>query len=294
MDINSIKGGKELITYRKCSEVDFDAVYEVFQGGFSDYIIKFDISKEDFKKRFFGPEGNQLDYSYIAFDGEKPIGLILGGIKNYEGRKTLRCGTMCVHPDYRRKGISQKLFEYHKEVAIDNNCKQLFLEVISNNYPAFNLYKKLGYEKVYDLKYFTLKDVSEFKKISTSSFDIRAITLEEIKALKDYIYDIHINWQNDFDYIKKLENEYVYGAYENERLIGALSVSNNGKIHFLWVYPKYRNKKIASSLIKHAILELDLTILSTGFPNNASLEGFLKRVGFQKEKLSQYEMYKYI
>lgn len=280
-----------MITYKKCSEVDFDAVYEIFQAGFSDYIIKFDITKDEFRKRFFGPEGNQLHYSYIAFEEEKPIGLILGGIKNYEGIKTLRCGTMCVHPDYRKRGISQKLFEYHKKVAIENNCKQLFLEVISNNYPAFNLYKKLGYEKVYDLKYYTLKDVKKLKKVTSNSFAIKKITLEEIKSLEDCIFDIHINWQNDFDYIEMLENVHFYGAYENERLIGALSVSLSGIIHFLWVSPKYRNKKIATNLISHAILDLDLTMLSTGFPNNASIEGFLKKIGFQKGKLSQYEMY---
>lgn len=32
-------------------------------------------------------------------------------------------------------------------------------------------------------------------------------------------------------------------------------------------------------------------ILSIGFPNNNLLEGFLKKIGFEKNSLAQYEMY---
>ena len=44
----------------------------------------------------------------------------------------MRCGTLAVHPNYRGVGVSQKLFELHKE-ALQNECKQLFLEVIVGN-----------------------------------------------------------------------------------------------------------------------------------------------------------------
>ncbi len=51
-----------MISYIKCSDnVDIQKVYNAFQVGFSDYIIKAEISKDDFVKRFFGPEGNQLE-----------------------------------------------------------------------------------------------------------------------------------------------------------------------------------------------------------------------------------------
>lgn len=45
-----------MIQYKRCSEVNIDLVYEAFRDGFSDYIIKMEVSKEDFIKRFFGPE----------------------------------------------------------------------------------------------------------------------------------------------------------------------------------------------------------------------------------------------
>ncbi|HDR7489227.1 TPA: GNAT family N-acetyltransferase, partial [Bacillus pacificus] len=140
-----------MIQYKRCSEVNIDLVYGAFRDGFSDYIIKMEVSKEDFIKRFFGAEGNSLEHSFLALDGDKPVGVILSGIKVYESIKTMRCGTLAVHPNYRGIGVSQKLFELHKEEAIQNECKQLFLEVIVGNDRAIRFYNKLGYEKVYDL-----------------------------------------------------------------------------------------------------------------------------------------------
>jgi predicted N-acetyltransferase YhbS len=116
-----------MIIYKRCSEVNIDDVFEAFSQGFSDYIIKLSMSRELFIKRFFGVEGNSLEYSFIAYDDDKPTGVVLGGIKNYEGIKTIRCGTLAVIPDYRGKGISQRLMELHKEEAVSQDCKQMFL-----------------------------------------------------------------------------------------------------------------------------------------------------------------------
>ncbi|NLV88900.1 MAG: GNAT family N-acetyltransferase [Tissierellia bacterium] len=120
------------------------------------------------------------------------------------------------------------------------------------------------------------------------------ITINEIvfdKLISLDIRNIHINWQNDFDYIKKLEGLKHYGAYVNDKLIGAISVNKKGSIFFIWVDDKYRHKGIGSSLLIKVINELKLEVLNISFPSNTSLEGFVKKMNFQKLKLFQYEMY---
>ena len=136
------KKGKRMFRYKRCTEVDTDAIYEAFIAGFSDYIIKIDMSKDNFQKHFFGPRGNSHEYSVIAFDDRKPIGLILGGIKVYEGLKTLRCGALCVLPGYRELKSATKLFDLHREIAMENNCSQMLLGVIVGNERAINFYRK--------------------------------------------------------------------------------------------------------------------------------------------------------
>lgn len=280
-----------MINYKKCSEVNMDLIFDAFTIGFSDYIIKLSMPKDIFFNRFFGPEGNSLDYSHIAFDGDKAIGVILGGIKNYEGIKTMRCGTLAVHPKYRGQGISQKLMELHKEVASKNNCKQLFLEVIVGNDRAVKFYNNLSYEKVYDLKYFSLEDLSTLRNYNNPHMHIKKINFVDFKNAVGETKDYHINWQSDIDYVETLENSLYYGAYVGETLVGYLCGNTTGKINILWVNKNARNKGFALGLLSTFSKEVDVSKLSITVPNNHLMEGFIRHIGFKKDSISQYEMY---
>ncbi|ARC28227.1 MULTISPECIES: GNAT family N-acetyltransferase [Bacillus] len=279
-----------MIQYKRCSEVSIDLVYGAFKDGFSDYIIKMDVSKEDFIQRFFGPEGNSLEHSFLALDGDKSVGIILGGIKVYETIKTMRCGTLAVHPEFRGIGVSQKLFELHKEEAIQNECQQLFLEVIVGNDRAIHFYNKLGYEKVYDLSYYNLYDVTKLTNKDNKNIEVQRLEFQTFKLEIQKWLNFHINWQNDIDYIEKTNNTY-YGAYVDNDLKGSVCVNEQGKISYIFVDKDYRNIGIGMKLLQVARVESNLSSLSIGFPNNSLLEGFLKKSGFKKNSLAQYEMY---
>ncbi|MFF2880384.1 GNAT family N-acetyltransferase [Bacillus toyonensis] len=279
-----------MIQYKRCSEVSIDLVYGAFKDGFSDYIIKMDVSKEDFIQRFFGPEGNSLEHSFLALDGDKSVGIILGGIKVYETIKTMRCGTLAVHPEFRGIGVSQKLFELHKEAAIQNECQQLFLEVIVGNDRAIHFYNKLGYEKVYDLSYYNLNDVTKLTNKDNKNIEVQRLGFQTFKLEIQKWLNFHINWQNDIDYIEKTNNTY-YGAYVDNDLKGSVCVNEQGKISYIFVDKDYRNIGIGMKLLQVARVESNLSSLSIGFPNNSLLEGFLKKSGFKKNSLAQYEMY---
>ncbi|EEL40241.1 Acetyltransferase, GNAT [Bacillus toyonensis] len=279
-----------MIQYKRCSEVSIDLVYGAFKDGFSDYIIKMDVSKEDFIQRFFGPEGNSLEHSFLALDGDKSAGIILGGIKVYETIKTMRCGTLAVHPEFRGIGVSQKLFELHKEEAIQNECQQLFLEVIVGNDRAIHFYNKLGYEKVYDLSYYNLNDVTKLTNKDNKNIEVQRLEFQTFKLEIQKWLNFHINWQNDIDYIEKTNNTY-YGAYVDNDLKGSVCVNEQGKISYIFVDKDYRNIGIGMKLLQVARVESNLSSLSIGFPNNSLLEGFLKKSGFKKNSLAQYEMY---
>ncbi|MFL0247543.1 GNAT family N-acetyltransferase [Candidatus Clostridium stratigraminis] len=280
-----------MINYKRCSEVDLQKVYDAFSIGFSDYIIKIEMPMDVFIERFFGAEGNSLETSFIALDNERPIGLVLGGVKVYEGIKTMRCGTMAIDPSYRGLGVSKELMRLHRKEAIKKECKQLFLEVIVGNDRAINFYKKTGYEKIYDLYYFSTDNLNIIEQKFNSEVDIKEINFQELKSFSEKSIDVHINWQNAMDYIEKLKGQKNYGVYFNNELVAVISANINSKINYIYVAKKYRGKNIAASLIRHAIMELNLSKLSIGLPNNASIIGFLKKIGFSRDNISQYEMY---
>jgi len=280
-----------MFIYKRCTEADTDAIYEAFIAGFSDYIIKIDMSKENFLKHFFGPEGNSPEYSVIAFDDLKPVGLILGGIKVYEGLKTLRCGALCVIPGYRGTEVSHRLFDLHREIALENDCSQMFLEVIAGNERAIRFYSRKGYEKVYDLVYYSHSDPSGINADLPSGFTVKRTDIDALRSFRRKIRDIHINWQNDFNYTSHYAEQKYYGVFKDEDMIGGLSIHPAGRISFLWIDSVFRNKGIGRGLICHAVRELDLKKLAISFPENASLTGFVKRLGFMKDPVTQYEMY---
>ena len=280
-----------MISYKKCSEVKIDLIQDAFQIGFSDYMIKIQMSKELFISRFFNTEGNSLDKSFIAVDENRSIGIVLGGIKTYEGIKTMRCGTLAAAPEYRGKGISQRLMELHKEEAIKQQCKQLFLEVIVGNDRAINFYKKLGYKKIFDLTYFSLNELNALDKTNKLRVNIKQTDIDELKLVREKIKDIHINWQSDIEYIEKSKGQITLGAYINEKIAGVISINENTRINFLWVENGLRHNGIGTNLIAKAVKELNLSKVTIGFPNNASIQGFIKHIGFRRDDIAQYEMY---
>ncbi|QNV59609.1 hypothetical protein GMA19_04826 [Paenibacillus polymyxa E681] len=104
-----------MITYMRCNDASMEHIFQAFLLGFWDYSIRLTTVQDDFAARFFGPEGNTRNYSFLAMDEDQPIGLILGGVRQFDGYKTMRYGTLCVAPAYRGQGISNKLLELHKQ-----------------------------------------------------------------------------------------------------------------------------------------------------------------------------------
>jgi hypothetical protein len=105
-----------MYTYFKAEETSKEKLYEAFQKGFSDYMIRFEMTQEESFTRFFGADGNELACSYVAFHGENPIGLVLGGIKEFDGVRTMGCGTLCINRTHRGLGVSDELFFFMKKM----------------------------------------------------------------------------------------------------------------------------------------------------------------------------------
>ncbi|HOB19937.1 MAG TPA: GNAT family N-acetyltransferase [Candidatus Atribacteria bacterium] len=205
--------------------------------------------------------------------------------------KTLRCGALCVIPGYRGTEVSHRLFDLHREIALENNCSRMILEVIAGNERAMRFYRKKGYEKVYDLVYYSHNYPSGINASMPDGFTVQRTDIDALRSFSRAIRDIHINWQNDFDYISCFDDQRYYGAFKDEEMIGGLSIHSSGRISFLWVDPGFRNRGIGGGLIDHAVRELDLKRLSISFPGCESLTCFVKHLGFVKDPISQYEMY---
>lgn len=283
-----------MYSFKKCIEISDDLIYKAFTDGFADYIMQFNMTQEQFISKFFGIEGNSKELSFITFKDHKPVGVMLGGLKTGESFKTLRCGGMAVIPEERGSGIATKLFELHEDLARNIGCKQLFLEVIDFNDRAINFYKKMGYEKIYDLTYMDwgLENINmlsqEHNHLSNA---ICVLNHEDICSLREEEF-LHLPWQGEFNYFKQLSCNY-YGIKVDDRLVAGLAGTKN-RIFYLWVHPHYRLKGYAKALLNRLIEDTGTKKLAITYSNSSELHTFSKHYGMIKSKVNQLEMYKWL
>ena len=278
----------------KCSEVSDKVIQEGFKAGFVDYIIQIEMDVKTFANHFFGVEGNEREYSFIAFKNNEPVGVILSGLRTDEPFKTLRCGAMSIKPEERGNGLAQDLMVKHEEVAKMLGCKQLFLEVIVGNDRAIAFYKKSGYEKVYDLTYRKLlveEKGIKFKRDESVYKQVVETDIEEIRKLRSLDLS-HMPWQGSFPYIQDMKC-HCYGIKEENELKAGLIMTPE-KVYYLWVHPTMRLQGYGSALLLRGINDLEPKSLRMTYTNNSLVHTFANYIGMELDPISQFEMYKWL
>jgi ribosomal protein S18 acetylase RimI-like enzyme len=84
------------------------------------------------------------EYKSDVFEPTNDTGKVFNPYQEYYGIVMI-----CIHPEYRGKGLAQKLIEKHFEM---NNNKILCLNTRRTNINAYQLYKKMGYEQIAFIK----------------------------------------------------------------------------------------------------------------------------------------------
>lgn len=279
-----------MMTVKSVLSSPLSDAYAAFSLGFSDYLLPVNITEQAFIAHFFGPEGNDAALSFLAYDGDTPAGLCLGGIRMYDGVKTMRCGTLCVAPDARALGVGRALLERHMAAAREAGCARLFLEVLTNNGRAIHFYQTAGYKRIHDLHYYSSPTPQPAPEVPT--VDLRTLGQEDWRAYRDSLGNIHVNWQNEPVCFEKAAPEAltVLGAYGYGELLGMAAATAQGKICFLYVEPEARRRGIARSLLAEAARRTGAAKLSLCFTDDTLPESFLFSCGFHADAVAQYEM----
>jgi GNAT superfamily N-acetyltransferase len=125
-------------------EQDMDFAYHhLFKAGIEEFVAEFNNGEwlesryEFFKQGFYDPDMKIIQYH------DNIIGCFC--ISNTESAVILQRAYLL--SDYQRKGIGQKLIQMALEKS-HNQKKPLELEVLINNIPAINSYKKSGFEQI--------------------------------------------------------------------------------------------------------------------------------------------------
>ena len=105
-------------------------------------------------KEAFSPRNPVYDvYIYVTYGSDLLVADIGGKVVGYVAvmdidRETSKIVSLAVKKEFRRKGIGYKLLSTDIERCKERGKKKVMLEVRISNYPAQNLYKKIGFKIV--------------------------------------------------------------------------------------------------------------------------------------------------
>ena len=86
-------------------------------------------------------------FSVLAFDGDKPVGLIncIEGFSTFACRPLVNVHDVVVLPSHRGQRVAQRMFAQVEQEARKRGACKLTLEVLSGNAPALRAYEREGF-----------------------------------------------------------------------------------------------------------------------------------------------------
>ena len=206
-----------MVEIKSLSECTLEQAVEAWNKGFEGYQFDMTTTAEAFSKRI-EKEGLSEELSVVAFAEERPVGIVLNGIRQSGGRKIGWNGGTGVAREWRKKGVGIQLMEETLQILKGERVEVATLEAISGNDKAIGLYKKLGYEIVDDLLFMKLDGAVEEKSAAGSeNYKIRSADPEEIGQLPFYRGDFpwQIQWQSvrDGEGLIAMDNEGQAAGY---------------------------------------------------------------------------------
>ena len=279
---------------RFLSKDHFEQLYHTFIAAFSDYVLPFDLTFEQFCNHI---KLNAVDINRTVgcFEGDTMVAFSLNGFGTWNGKQTVYDAGTGVITAKRRQGISEEMFNMMMPLFEEDGIEQFLLEVITTNKAAINLYEKFGFTKVRELALLKCNHLIESDILQPADLEIREIAEPDWELFQTF-WDGEPSWQNmPRAAMRVIETRGIIGAFMNGSCIGYIVFSRNlGRVSQLAVAKDYRNQGVATSLIRRTQAEIESGATIQIINIDKSLEDamkFFKNRGFH-EFVSQYEMVK--
>ena len=211
---------------RFLDETYFLKLYNVFIAAFSDYVMPFELTEQQFRNHIV-LNAVDLSLSVGVIDEEKLIGFTLNGFGMWLGVNTVYDAGTGVLPEFRRRGLSKTMFDIMTPVFKDRGVEQWLLEVITTNEKAIGLYKKLGFYTSRTLSLLQPESELSFHADSPVDIVLRDIHEPDWSLLRTF-WNGEPSWQNSIDALSRSRmNKRFIGAFHGDDCLGYIVFSTN-------------------------------------------------------------------
>jgi GNAT superfamily N-acetyltransferase len=225
------------VLIKKLTECSLNDILHAWNNGFQGYDVNVSMDMKQLLSRM-DIQNLSPEHSFLAFDEQKPIGIVLNGLRKTKTGKIIAWnGGTAVVPEYRHQGIGRMLIEASIAMYKKENVHIATLEALSQNKKAIQLYEKMGYQIVDELLLLEKKEVETYciteKLLSTYSGEVKSA--EELAAV--HFYPDIVPWQTDFRSVKNGEALFIY---QNHLLLGYVlfkrSFNELGKVEDVTIF----------------------------------------------------------
>lgn len=282
------------LDFRPLTGVPDEDLHACFLEAFSDYAVPVRTPLESFRAnnalRGFAPA-----LSVGAFDGGRLVGFVFNGRGEWNGLPTAYdLGTGLI-PARRGGGVGSALAMECFALLKGAGMAQYLLEVLKNNAPAFNLYRKKGFGITREFACFRGPRAGLKERPAPAGAELRPLKLKDLRraaALRDW----EPSWQNSDAALRRFPGELaLLGVFLKGRLAGFGAAKANGDIPQLVVKKALRRRGLGSLLLRGLAAALPpecerLSCLNVDESDAAAL-AFLPALGLP-QFAGQYEMLK--
>ncbi|MCC3358648.1 GNAT family N-acetyltransferase [Bacillus sp. REN16] len=279
-----------MITIKRLSECTLQDAVVAWNKGFEGYYFNMTTTVDLFTRRLI-LEGLSPVLSVIAYDGDRPVGLIVNGIRKINGKKVSWNGGTGVDPEYRGKGVGKKLIDTVLAIYEEEDVEIATLEAVKENVTAISLYEKVGYKIVDELVHLQLTD-----ELSTDAFisEENQLTFKRgipIEAAQVPFYKAMVPWQTQWNNAR--DGESIIALDEYKGIVGYAifkrMFNEEGKLQSISLFqceaePSHKEKEaIVKGLLKMVFGQTNLNVARTAANisvSNNILQGLLKKAGF--------------
>ena len=257
---------------------------DLLNRGFEEYFIPIHFNADMFSN-MLRKDGIDLADSHVLIADDQACGIALLACR--PSLHTSRLAAMGIAREIRGKGAGSWFMKKLIERACERGDREMVLEVIEQNDPAVKLYRKYGFVSMRRLVGYTCRSRSTEKPESNKLYQI---DLQEMSRLISQYGLPDLPWQLSGESITQTAPPLHAYRQGQAYIVISNPEAEHVVIWSLLVEPQARGSGLGTDLLKHMMAQHagKTWHVPAIFPEE--LGNVFERAGFEKEKLSQWQM----
>ncbi|MDD5264695.1 MAG: GNAT family N-acetyltransferase, partial [Candidatus Bipolaricaulis sp.] len=201
--------------------VDVSRIHAAFLEAFADYAMGSPAGLTE-ERLLLRMRKNAVDYdlSVGAYEDGRMVGFTLIGVDMWGDRRVAYDAGTGIVPAYRGRGLARRMFERALPALAERGVEEFVLEVLQENAPAIQAYRKAGFETSRELRSFVAPTTTLIDDHPTM-WTLRPIGPTQFERVAEEI-DWLPSFENRVSAVRSIPNDVsLVGAFDGEECVGA-------------------------------------------------------------------------